>query len=99
MRHPFQKRLPDLFRLLCVQSVREHADDEPVVWPHVRLLSPLVVEEMLPVKAHELADQASIGIIRRRFDREVGDAEELGKIVKTQCQLTHHPKAAASAAF
>src|SRR6266851_2271177 len=59
----------------------------------------MVVEEMLLVEAHELADQAPIGIIRRRFDREVGDAEELGKIVHTQCHLTHHAVAAASTAF
>src|SRR5712692_2047442 len=54
---------------------------------------------MLRVEAHALADQAPIGIIRRRFEREVGDAEELGQIVNTQCQLTHHPIAAASPAF
>src|SRR5260370_25462885 len=54
---------------------------------------------MLLVEAHELADQAPIGIVRRRFDREVGGAEELGKIVNPQCQLTHHAVAAASAAF
>jgi hypothetical protein len=59
----------------------------------------MVVEEMLLVEADELADQAAISIIRRRFDREVGDAEELGKIVKTQCHLAHHPVTAASAAF
>ena len=99
IRHPIQKRLPDLFRLLEVQSVRDHADLERVVGIHVCLLSPMIVEQMLMVEAHELANQAPIGIIRRRFDREVGGAEELGKIVHPQCHLTHYAEAATSAAF
>src|SRR6266851_4693150 len=76
-----------------------HSDVERVVRLHMDLLSPMVVEEILPVEAHELANQAPISIIRRRLDREVGAAEELGKIVNTQCQLTHHAEAAATAAF
>ena len=59
----------------------------------------MVVEEMLLVEAHKLADQAPIRLVRRCFDREIGDAEELGKIMKTQCQLTHDTKGAAPAAF
>ena len=46
-RHPVQKRLPDLFRLLGVQSLRDHSDLERVVGVHVSLLAPMVVEEML----------------------------------------------------
>src|SRR5437773_855453 len=48
MCRPVPKRLPDRFRPLCIQSVREHADGELVVGPHVGLHSPMVVEEMLP---------------------------------------------------
>src|SRR5271165_1507100 len=59
----------------------------------------MIIEEMLRVEANELSDQAPIGIIRRRFDREVGGAEELGEIVNPQRHLTHHPETAASAAF
>src|SRR5208282_2682621 len=98
-RHPVQKRLPDLFRLPCVQSLREHADDELVVGIHARLLSPMVIEKMLRVETHELADQALVVIIRCRLDREVGGPEELRKVVSTHCHLTHHAVAAASAAF
>ena len=82
--HPVQKRLPDLFRLLSVQALKDHADDERVVRVHVGLLSPMVVEKTLLVEAHKLAEKAPIGIIRRRFDGEIGCAEELGKIVSTQ---------------
>src|SRR6266446_1434075 len=76
-----------------------HSDVERVVRLHMDLLSPMVVEEILPVEAHELANQAPISVIRRRLDREVGAAEELGKIVNTQCHLTHHAEAAATTAF
>src|SRR6266852_3376951 len=72
-----------------------HSDVERVGRLHMDLLSPMVVEEILPVEAHELANQAPISVIRRRLDREVGAAEELGKIVNTQCHLTHHAEAAA----
>src|SRR5215469_16682785 len=99
MLHPVQKRLPHLFCLLCVQSVRNHADAERVVGIEMGLLSPMVVEEMVAIETHELADQALVGIIRRRSDREVGDTEEPGKIMKTQRQLTHHAKGPASAAL
>src|ERR1700719_3771752 len=57
MRDPVQKRLPDSFRLLGVQSLRYHFDLERVVGIHAGLLSPMVVEEMPVVKAHELANQ------------------------------------------
>ena len=59
----------------------------------------MVVEEILAIEADELADQAPIGIIGRRFDREVGGAEELGKIVRAHRHLAHDAEAAASAAF
>src|SRR5581483_5407093 len=59
----------------------------------------MVVEEMLAIEAHKLAYQTPIRVVRRRLDREIGDAEELGKIVKTQCQPTHHAEATAPAAF
>src|SRR5262245_4243638 len=59
----------------------------------------MVVEEMLVIEAHKLAYQAPIRILRRRLDREIGDAEELGKIVKTQCQPTHHAETAAPTTF
>ena len=50
----------------------------------MRLLSPMIVEEMLVVEPHELADQVSIRIVRGSFDLEIGDPEELGKIVQMQ---------------
>src|SRR5271169_3732058 len=59
----------------------------------------MVVEQMLAVETHELTDQAPIGIVRRRFDREVSGAEELGKIVYAQCQLAHHAEGTAAAAL
>src|SRR5260370_26661226 len=98
-RHPIAKRLPNLFRLFAIESLKDHFELEGVVGIELGLLSPMVVEEMLPVEAHELANQAMEGIIRRRFDREVGGAEELGEIVYPQCQLTHDAEGRASAAF
>lgn len=59
----------------------------------------MVVEEMLMIEAHERANQTPIGIIRRRFDIEVAGAKTLGKIVTTDCHLTHHSKSAASSPF
>src|SRR5262249_18437117 len=49
--HPVEKWLPDLSRLLSVQSLGDHVDDERVVGVDVRLLTPMVVEEMLAVEA------------------------------------------------
>jgi hypothetical protein len=40
-----------------------HADFEFVVWREVRLFAPMIVEESVAVEAHEVADQAAIGVI------------------------------------
>src|ERR1700735_4484028 len=59
----------------------------------------MVVEEMLPIEAYELADQAPISIIRRRLDLEAGVAKELRKIVQLERNLADDAEGAASTAF
>src|SRR5258708_33635312 len=59
----------------------------------------MVVEEMVAVEADELPNESPITIVRRRFDREVGDSEGIGKIVKAEGHLAHHAESAASTAF
>src|SRR5580658_3544270 len=98
-RHPIQKRLPDFFRLRRVQPLADHVDFKRVFGIHMRLLSPMVVEEMLPIEAHELADQTPIGIIRRRLDLEAGVAKELGKVVQLERNLTDDAEGASSSAL
>src|SRR5215469_6701490 len=62
-RDPVEKGLPDRFCLLSVQPEGDHSDLELVVRPQVDLLTPMVVEEMLCIEAHELTNQAPIVII------------------------------------
>lgn len=78
-----QKGLPDSFRRARVHAMRDHFDLEGIVWVQMDLLAPMVVEEMLAVEAHELADEPVVCVIGRCFDLENCGAEELGKIVKT----------------
>src|SRR5215468_5074227 len=54
---------------------------------------------MLAVEAHELADQAPVGVVRRRFDGHVDGTKELGQLVHAERHLADHAEAAASAAF
>src|SRR5262249_29037439 len=98
-RDPVEKWLPDLSRLLSVQSLGDHVDDERVVGVDVRLLTPMVVEEMLAVEAHELADQAPVGVVGRRFDGDADGTEELGQLVHAERHLADHAEAAASTAL
>src|SRR5271170_5905819 len=96
---PGQEGLPDLFRLRRVQADREHLDLKRVVGLEARLLPPVIVEQTLAVEAHKLTDQAPIRIIGRRFDREVGHAEILGKVVQLERNLTDDAEGASSTAF
>src|SRR5215831_1895151 len=60
---PGKERLPDFFRLIAVQPMKGHPHLKRVVGPHVNLLSPMVIEEIVVIEADELSDEASIGVI------------------------------------
>src|SRR5215203_672566 len=94
-----QEGLPDVSRLLGGHTVRHHVDDQRVVRREADLFSPVVVEEMLMVEGHELADQPPAIRVGSRLDREAGCAEEFGKFVETQCDLADDAEAAAAAAL
>ena len=96
---PSPETVARLFRLLSVQSLETHLDAS-VLSGFTWACSPQwSLKRCCPVEAHELADQAPIRIIRRRFDREVRGTEELRQIVNTQRHLAHHAEAAATAAL
>src|SRR5690348_6518145 len=99
MLYPIEKRLPDLASLSSIQSMRNHFYFERVVGPDLGLLAPMVIEQMLAVEAHELADQPLESLIRFGLDLEVGGAEKLWQLVKTHCHPAHHAEGAPSAAL
>jgi hypothetical protein len=59
----------------------------------------MVVEKTIAVEAYELADQAPIRIVGRRFDFETHGAEELGKIMNPHGQLADHAEGASASAL
>src|ERR1700722_2784234 len=59
----------------------------------------MIIEQMFAVIAHELADQAPIGIIGSRLYGEDHKAEELGELMQTEGQFTDHAETAASASL
>src|SRR5262249_19584450 len=60
---PGKERLPDSLRLIAVQPKKVHLHLKCVVGPHVNLLSPMVIEEIVVIEADELSDEPSIGVI------------------------------------
>src|SRR5215469_8377685 len=84
LRQPIEERLPDLLRLLGVESDMNHADFEFVVGREVRLLAPMIVEESIAVETDEVTDQAAVGVVGRRFDGEVGAAGKFGEITHAE---------------
>ena len=93
------RHFPDLRGLLSIQPVENHPNDKRVVRLYVGLLAPMIVEELFAVEAHELAEKATIGVVRRGPDREDSTTEEPGKPAQTQSHFTHGAKATTPAAF
>ena len=98
-RHPVEERLPDFIWLSGIQAAGKHSDPEEVIGCQESLLSPMMIEQMFAVMAHELADQAPIGIIGSRLYGEANKAEELGELMQTECQFTDRAETAASASL
>src|SRR6516225_9959121 len=59
---PGNEWLPDCFHLITLQPIAEHLHGKRVVGLNMNLLSPLVIEESVPIEADELADQVSVGV-------------------------------------
>lgn len=95
---PIEQWPPDAAALLPVQPLREHLDLEHVVATHVRLLPPMLVEQVRGVEADELAQQHPVGLIRGRSDLEIDDAEIFRQIVGANRHFRHRRKGATPAA-
>ena len=70
--------------LFGIQAARKHPDPEQVTGCQDSLPSPMIIEQMFAVMAHELADQAPIGISGSRLYCEVDRAEELEELMQTE---------------
>ena len=79
--------------------MRDQPDLQSVVTLDVDLLAPMVVEELLAVKADELADEATVSVVRCGLDGDDGSAEKLGQFARAQRHFADYAEAAASAAL
>src|SRR5208282_5022415 len=54
-RNPIEEGLPGFSSFFRAQSVRNHDEAEHVIRTDVRLLAPMIVKEIVPIKADEVA--------------------------------------------
>ena len=65
----------------------------------MRLLTPMIVEQIFAVKTDEIAQQLAKRLIRRSLDPENRAARVLGKFVHAQRHLRGHAESAPSTSF
>jgi hypothetical protein len=70
-----------------------------VIGPQVGLIAPILIEEISPIETHELMNQLSIRVIRRRIDLEVSRSEKFRKVVKPERHFADDAEGSAAASL